>query len=305
MDKFWEAASGKLVDRWAAVSVPALVYWLGGLTAWAYGHGGVHMLTNWLDRQTAPTRVVTILTILLGVAASGVVVQQLSTPVLRALEGYWPSWLGRLRKCLVDRVERRAAEEDAAWQRLYLRLHPPATPTPDELSQFARLDRRRRRRPNSPSRYMPTKTGNILRAAETWPTDKYGLDAVAVWPRLWLVLPDPFREELHRARAALDNAVSAVIWALLFCAFAFWTPLVIAIGLVVAVAAVKVWVPARAEVFGDLVEAAYDVYRTALYRQLRWPLPTDPEQERSQGEQLTAYLWRGSEKSDPTFTPPP
>ena len=47
-----------------------------------------------------------------------------------------------------------------------------------------------------------------------------------------------------------------------------------------------------------------DLHRTALYQQLRWPLPTDPKQEHSQGEHLTSYLWRGSHDPDPTFTPP-
>ena len=67
---------------------------------------------------------------------------------------------------------------------------------------------------------MPTRIGNILRAAETRPYDHYGLEAVIVWPRLWLVLPDSARQELSTARASLDSSVAAVIWALGFCAFA-------------------------------------------------------------------------------------
>ncbi len=63
-------------------------------------------------------------------------------------------------------------------------------------------------------------------------------------------------------------------------------------------------VPARAQVFGDLIEAAYDQHRTVLYTQLRWPLPANPQQEREHGQRLTAYLWRGSDTPDPTFTPP-
>jgi hypothetical protein len=62
--------------------------------------------------------------------------------------------------------------------------------------------------------------------------------------------------------------------------------------------------PGRAQLFGDLIEAAYDLHRTALYHRLRWPLPADPEQEHSHGQQLTAYLWRGSHAPAPTFTPP-
>ena len=33
---------------------------------------------------------------------------------------------------------------------------------------------------------------------------------------------------------------------------------------------------ARAQVFGDLIEADYDLHRSLLYRQLRRPLPINP-----------------------------
>jgi hypothetical protein len=117
------------------------------------------------------------------------------------------------------------------------RLRPQPDATADQLAAFARLDQRRRR-PNVASHYLPTRIGNILRAAETWPADKYGLDAVVVWPRLWLLLPDISRQELLAARAALDSAVAAVIWGLLFCVFTIWTPFAIPAGLAVAAAAV-------------------------------------------------------------------
>ena len=309
LSNFWDAIGGKLADRWAAVAIPALVFWLGGLLAWAYHRGGIHelaRLTDWLDRQTSMTQLTVVLTALLGVAASGLLVNRLTTPVLRLLEGYWPTWLAWLCRSLVARVQRRVAAEDQAWQQLARDvLEHPATATADQLAAFARLDQRRRRRPNAANRYQPTRIGNILRAAETWPSDKYGLDAVAVWPRLWLLLPEATRQELQAARTAIDSTIAAAIWGLLFCIFAIWTPVAVPIGLFVAAAAIGFWAPIRAGIFGDLVEAAFDLHRTALYLQLRWPLPTNPKQEHSQGEQLTRYLWRGSDDPDPSFTPPP
>jgi hypothetical protein len=308
---FWSAVSGKLADRWATLSAPALVFWLGGLLAWAYSKGGFHeltILTHWLNKQTAATQIAVLLAALLSVAASAVVVSRLTFPVLRLLEGYWPRPLGWLRTLMVQRIQRRAAADDAAMQRLApLVLGSPTathTATAGELAKFVRLDQRRRRRPGAASRLLPTRLGNILCAAETWPDRKYGLDAVVVWPRLWLVLSDSTRQELIAARAALDSTVNAAIWGLLFCFFAIWTPLALVPGLGVPVAAIVVWAPSRAEIFADLVEAAYDLYRTALYQQLRWPLPESPAQEIDQGKQLTAYLWRGAARNVPTFTPP-
>ncbi|HLM89368.1 MAG TPA: hypothetical protein VK284_10115 [Streptosporangiaceae bacterium] len=310
LGKFWEAVSGRLADRWATVAAPALVFWLGGLLAWAYHRGGLHelsVLTGWLDRQTNVTQLAVLLTVLLAVFASGVIVDRLTTPMLRLLEGYWPSWLGRLRSRLIKRIQDQAIKDDIAWQELARHMQPSAqaTATAEQLATFARLDQKQRRRPATPNRYLPTKVGNILRAGETWPAVKYGLDAVAVWPRLWLMLSDSTRRELIAARAALDSAVAAAIWGLLFSVFTVWAPLALPLGLGVAAVAVTVWAPPRAEIFADLIEAAYDLHRTALYQQLRWPYPTNPKQEHRQGQQLTAYLWRGSEDPDPTFTPPP
>jgi hypothetical protein len=151
---------------------------------------------------------------------------------------------------------------------------------------------------------MPTPVGNILRAAERRPVDKYGLDTVAVWPRLWLLLPDLTRQELLSARAGLGNVATAAIWGILYCALAFITPLTIPVGLAAFTVAVTLVLPGRAQALGDLIEAAYDLHRVALYRQLRWPLPASPGQERASGEELTSYLWRGSDQAEPVYTPP-
>jgi hypothetical protein len=85
--------------------------------------------------------------------------------------------------------------------------------------------------------------------------------------------------------------------------FAQWDPLVEPAGLAVVGAGLFLWIPRRAEVFGDLLEAAFDLYRIALDRQLRWPLPPDPKHERAEGRRLRSYLWRGSDASRPIFTP--
>jgi hypothetical protein len=302
---FWEAAGGKLADRWAAVSIPALIFWLGGLAAWTYHRGGLHTLTAqaWLEGQTSTVQVAVIVTALLGVAASGILIERAATPVLRLLEGYWPSWTGPLRRRLTKRLADRAAAEAPAWQQAHARLQA-ANPTAEDLAAYARLERRRRRRPATAAYFLPTPIGNILRAAERRPVDKYGLDTIEVWPHLWLLLPEDTRNELRAARASLDAGVVTATLGILFCAFTPFTWLAVPIGLAVTTIAVTIVIPARAQVFGELIEAAYDLHRGAVYRQLRWPLPANPEQEHHAGAQLTTYLRRGSDSVTPTFTPP-
>ena len=307
LTEFWKAVGGKLADRFAAVAVPALVFWLGALAAWTVHRGSLAAVTRqlgWLDRQGAGVQVTVLVTVLLAVAGSGIVVGELATPVLRLLEGYWPRWADPLRLRLAGRLAERAAAEEPAWQKAYERVRPPADPTAEDLAVYARLERRRRRRPSSPGYFLPTPIGNILRAAERRPFDKYGLDAVVVWPRLWPVLPETLRSDLLAARTSLDRAAITGVWGVLFCAFAPLTLWAIPVGLGVAAAAVAVVVPGRAQAFGELMEAAYDQYRTTLYTQLRWPLPANPHHERVEGHRLTAYLWRGSDDMSPAFTPP-
>jgi hypothetical protein len=307
LTEFWHAVGGKLADRFAAVSVPALVFWLGGLAAWTVHQGSLAAVARqlgWLNRQGAGIQVAVVLTVLLAVAGSGIVVGELAAPVLRLLEGYWPRWADPLRLRLSRRLAERAAAEAPAWQKAYERVQPPADPTAEDLAVYARLERRRRRRPSSPGYFLPTAIGNILRAAERRPSDKYGLDAVVLWPRLWPMLPETLRSDLLAARGSLDRAAISGVWGVLFCAFAPLTLWAIPIGLGVAATAVVAVVPGRAQAFGDLMEAAYDQYRTTLYTQLRWPLPANPHQERAEGHRLTAYLWRGSDDMSPVFISP-
>jgi hypothetical protein len=304
---FWGAVGGKLADRWAAVAGPAVVFWAGGILAWVYAGPGwerLSRITDWLNKQEAGAQIAALLGGLVVVVASALVVQRVTTPVLRLLEGYWPRWAGGLTGRLRERARKNAEADDASWQQLQAEFEKPAKveQRARQLSELAELEQRRQHRPSVPERLLPTRIGNILRAAETRPYDNYGLEAVVVWPRLWLVLPDSVRQELSTARASLDSSVAAVIWALGFCAFtplAWWAA---PVGAGIAVMGWRWWVPNRAEVFADLVEATYDLYRGTLYRQLRWPLPTSPADEQQAGENLTKYLLRGSDAPEPEFT---
>ena len=304
---FWSAVGGKLADRWSAVAGPAVVFWAGGILAWIYAGSSwdrLSRITDWLNDQKVGGQVAALLGALVVVVGSALVVQRLTTPMLRLLEGYWPRWANRLTSRLRDQARKNAEVDDASWQQLQAELEEPAKveQRAQQLSELAELEQRRRHRPSVPERLLPTRIGNILRAAETRPYDNYGLEAVVVWPRLWLVLPDSARQELSTARASLDSSVAAVIWALAFCAFtplAWWAA---PVGAGIAVTGWRWWVPTRAEVFADLVEATYDLYRGTLYRQLRWPLPSRPADEQQSGKDLTKYLLRGSDANEPELT---
>ena len=305
MSSFWAGLGGRLADRWLAVALPSLLFWLAGIAAWLSGHGGWERLTTLLgdlDRASTGEAVLVAALALLVVAGSAAVVERLTLPVLRLLEGYWPGWLRPVRARAVAWRGVRIARDEARYQELE-RAVDEGRAEPGSVDELVSLDERLRRTPAA-GRRMPTRLGDVLRAAEMLPHGKYGLDVVRCWPRLWLLLPDSARQELLGARRNLDASVTALTWAVLAAGWTVsaWWMLPVA---VVAVATVhRWWLLPAAEVYGDLVEAAFDVHRTALYDALRWPLPGNPLAESELGLRLTTYLWRGSREEIPQFRVP-
>ncbi len=158
-----------------------------------------------------------------------------------------------------------------------------------EEEEYARLDWRLRQAPADFNRLMPTRLGNLLRVAETRPSNKYGLDAVTCWSRLWFVLPESTQKELTEARAELNLGARVWLWSILFLIWSIWAWWAIPVGLLTALLTYR-WMLDAAANYGDLVEATFDVYRAELYKAVRWSLPTDSDDERQKGREITQYL---------------
>lgn len=245
--------------------------------------------------------------VLVGVSASAWLVERLEFPTLRWLEGYWPSWMRPLKHCLSHAQWARIEAKRKKWHELCskkegLELHDDHLSVQDR-EEYIMLDVALMRAPVSEQDCMPTRLGNILRAAERKPSNRYGLDAVICWPRLWLLLPDGIKKELTEARAALDMQTRLWIWSTLFIVWSYWTIWALPIGVLAAAMTYRLMLHA-AVVYGELLEATYDLHRPALYQALRWPLPQNPKDEQSKGKALTEYLWRGSDANMPSFSSP-
>jgi hypothetical protein len=300
--KFLEGFSGNLADEWIkTLFTPAFVFWLGGglaaLQRWGWDAAVVEF-----QKLQEPLPLVLGVLVLLTVAASGFVVQQFDFTVLRLLEGYWPGWLTPLAGWLVKGQRRRFKRIDQQLQTL--NRQGLATLTPQEREAYIQADLDLGEFPEL-GRLLPTRLGNILRAAEDHCAAKYGLDAIICWPRLWLLLPEATKTELSQARQQLNGTVRIWVWGMLFLIwaplFGIWWPLPLGLG--TAWLAHR-WLMQTARIYGDLIEAAFDLYRLQLYQAVRWPLPSTPAEERVLGQALTDYLWHGSDQGSPTFTTP-
>jgi hypothetical protein len=301
MASAWESLEDKLIDQGlATILTPAFAFWSGGLAIVVGKKLGWRNALAWIDAQKLSSQVLGLLGLLLLLGVSTYVIERLSLPVLRFLEGYWPRFLSPLTKGILKirawRIDRLSSR--FAWlQRKYETL------TGEELHEYRELEARLLWVPSETADLMPTRLGDVLRTAERRPRLKYGLDGVLCWPRLWLVLPSLTREELKTARAGLNAAAQLWSWGALFCLWAIFSWWALPIGLGVAAFAYRNAVDA-ALLYGELMDSAYDLYRREIYSALRWPMPGNPSEERELGNSLTSYLLRGSDLDQPTFTEP-
>jgi hypothetical protein len=231
------------------------------------------------------------------VVVSALLAEKLALSVLRVLEGYWRR-PARLRARRVRHWREARADAMKTYQSLQAsRSATTACSDADEVA-LARAASVLRAIPPAPLLVMPTRLGNLMRAAELRPLHKHGVDAIALWPHLWLVLPADTRTEVAAARNELDAAARGWLWGALFVVWtpwAWWAALVSVLAATLAYAACL----RAAETYAALVESAFDVHLPLLYQVTRLPLPARAADEPGHGARLTRYLRDGSD--DPTL----
>lgn len=295
------ALSGEVAKQWAVrVLSPAFTFWAGGATAVWWGVMGSpqgwpsHLieLTRFLEQLPLLGQAALVFLGLLLIVGSGLVVERLTSPVLRFLEGYWP-FPAPLRDLLINHRCRKAAETDAQIQELSTLRDTPQGLTPAQKLELAAAFARTLRTPAQRELVMPTRLGDLLRAAEYLPQLKYGLDTVACWPHLWLVLPSETKQEIATARLALDAGARSVLWGILFLVWTPWAWWSALVALAVVVPSYYVSMLGAADNFGTLVKAAYDLNRMQLYDALRLQRPSRPVDEPETGRQLSISVKGG------------
>jgi hypothetical protein len=232
----------------------------------------------------------------------GLLLSGLHYSVLRFLEGYWlidepqgSPWARLARATRFVQVKQRAGRRmEARWTREYERLEAMTTDPEGSPERTRAALELHDRYPATARLVLPTRFGNVIRSFETHPRRRYGLDGIATWPRIALLLSDPERAELEDAATDLAFWVNSLVMvgvggALLFAERLWHRPgeAAATVGVELAIVAVVVilcnWMynhsVAAAIRWGEPIRAAFDVHRLDLYDKL------GVRQPRSQGEE--------------------
>ncbi|PSL57119.1 hypothetical protein B0I31_10296 [Saccharothrix carnea] len=76
--------------------------------------------------------------------------------------------------------------------------------------------------PQLPHGVLPTRLGNVVRAAEQHPSVRYRLDAVVLWTRLQPLLPKDFADSVRNAKVSVDLLLTMAVFLPLFGAPLSW-----------------------------------------------------------------------------------
>lgn len=175
---------------------------------------------------------------------------------------------------------------------------------------------------------LPTRFGNILASAETYPAYRYGMDAVHLWPRLQHLLPQENFDKVNQVNhemALLINSSMLNLLLAVFCGlglltqipilFYNWITFVIPslpentifpsypLGILLYFAGVPFFIFAAwffyrlslpvALRYGTMYKAAFDLFRFKLFEQLRFDCPIDREQEMQSWDVVCEFLTVG------------
>lgn len=150
--------------------------------------------------------------------------------------------------------------------------------------------------PTTTDAIMPTRLGNVLRRAETTAGERYGLDTVDTYPRLYPFLSEPVLASINEHLDALDTAATFVF--VFGVDAALSSPLLargdrwIAVPIVALLLAVLSYFAAvnAARRWALRTAIAYDLHRFDMLRGMHLPLPLNGTEEFAQNEELSALL---------------
>ncbi|MFJ5775318.1 hypothetical protein [Streptomyces sp. NPDC093094] len=289
MNSLLATLGGKLTERWLNLLVlPGALFLAAAAAGATLGHRHWHDAGRLRDRldelASRPaldhpgTAALLVAFVLLAATAASLAAQFLGGAIER-----W--WLrpGRdaLSRGLAARRARRWRERDARLDDTLGRAHAaaagpsgPVTVPGDLPARIQALTEARDRvAPREPVR--PTWYGDRMQAAADRVEAAYGVDLAALWPRLWLVLPETGVRQIQWAHDSFGAAARLAAWAVGYALLAcwWWPAAPAALG---CAAVARSRARASLDALAGLVEAAVDVHGRELATRIGLLPPETP-----------------------------
>jgi uncharacterized repeat protein (TIGR01451 family) len=248
----------------------------------------------------------------------------LNIPLIRLYEGYLfeETWLGR-------RMRKRQAKKLAGMEEEMEQLRTAYYDMDADDEGHGEVEReltllwseRRLRFPRGESFLAPTALGNVIAAFEHYAHDQYGIDSVVLWPRLIGIIDDSFAGAIDDAKTSFDFFVNSsfllVVLTLEYLSaslyartsFSSLPAALISLGVVVVLGTLA-WLAYRASIdsaigWGDLVKAAFDLYRSDLLAKLGYETDLTNAEEFDLWQQISqGMVFRGPEAPPPPYKKP-
>ncbi|GGV63942.1 hypothetical protein GCM10010277_70380 [Streptomyces longisporoflavus] len=276
MNPLLATLGGKLTERWLNLLVlPGALFLAATAVGTTLGHrhwndiDGLRTTLNDLAARPAlehtGTAALLVALVLLTASAASLAAQFLGG----AIEQYWLRFArDPLSHALVGRRRHRWARREQQLDAAY-----PITRTDAEdgdavatsAQPFAQIqaltDARNRVALREPTR--PTWYGDRMQATADRVEAAYGVDLAALWPRLWLILPEPAVRHIQSAHDSFSAAARLAAWAVGYALLAcwWWPALLAAVG---CAALARSRARGALEALAGLIEAAVDVHGREL-----------------------------------------
>lgn len=143
---------------------------------------------------------------------------------------------------------------------------------------------------------LPTRLGNILRAAEAYPQSRYCADSVALFPRMVIAIEKDFMGHMDTANDQCSFLLNSSLLSAIFAALGFAVSIYLWLSpisdhsslvyfLTGLASLVIAWFFYSASLmnvskYGNLIRSAYDLFRFNLIEKLHLPMPEDSQKEK-------------------------
>jgi hypothetical protein len=290
----------KLFDRsfFIGYFLPAFLLFVG-LVANLFAFGYIDENTKLLGEKSTLGATISLVIIWL----LSILLMTFNRPIIRLLEGYGE--LNPFRIFLPSQQQEFKTKAEPHLRKLDRVLDARRRGVP-ELEEFNELSvwNAVRNFPEELDLVLSTRLGNVMRAYERYSDLVYGIEAIALWPRLFMIIPEEARERIRESEALFHFSINMLFTSLftILTSGTMITSLLHDGGFSVLVSKISWlmtlvlgsgfffawyswWVlPQAARQRGEQVKSTFDLYRSKLAEALGFELPATEAEERR--------LWR-------------